>query len=237
MFFELCAAYVHQEASEKELKKAETNSYEHVKLLLDLIGENSCVIGNGQCLPNGLLFNVAVHTMRKNIIVRSVDLRKTGEEPKHVFNLCGRSDVIALLPGRLIVSRMNTRYVIEVKVKGFKLNEALKESYLQLVGLSIDNNNTSPPVILTDLNEKHYVLCLEVEDSLSLKFRLSIKQFPSLLLCIQRCRALANLPCITTRFGSAPTPPSSLQSDAGGNNYGSDEEAESVFGKCIIDEH
>ena len=201
------------------------------------IGESPSIVGNGQALPNALLFNVDVYTMRKNILIRSAELRKTGEEPKHVFNLSGRSDLVALMPGKSNVSRMNTRYAIEVKVKGFKLNEALKEAYLQLVGLSVDNNNTSPPVILTNLNEKHYVLCLKLEDSLALRFKLCIHQFPSLVMCIQRCRDLASRPCITARFGSPPTPVPSMQgesSDAAGDE--GDYELDGTLGNCVLEE-
>ena len=97
---------------------------------------------------------------------------------------------------------MTIRYVIEVKVKGFELNMALKEAYLQLVGLNVSNDNTSPPVILTDLQEEHYVLRLELLDPAALKFRLCILKSPSLVMCIQRCRALASRTCFTTTFGS-----------------------------------
>ena len=78
---------------------------------------------------------MAVHTLRKNIHIRSTELRNTGEEPKHLFNLSSRCDLVALLPGKVNVSRMNTRYVIEVKVMGFKVNMALKEAITTLLRL------------------------------------------------------------------------------------------------------
>ena len=199
------------------------------------IGESVSIVGNGQALPHALLFNVDVYTTRKKIFIRSAERRKSGLEPKLVFNLSGRSDLVALLPGKSNVSRMNIRYVIEVKISGFKINEALNEAYLQLVGLSVNNMNTSPPVILTDLNEEHYVLCLELGDPLALKFKLCIHQFPSLVMCIQRCRALASRPCITARFGSPPTRASSMQgksSDAAGDE--GDDEVDGTLGDCVI---
>lgn len=174
--------------------------------------------------------------MRKNILIRSAELRKTGTEPKHLFNLSGRSDLVALLPDKVNVTRMNTRYVIEVKVKGFNVRTALKEAYLQLVGLSVGNNNSSPPVILTDLNEVHYVLCLELNDPVTLKFELCIHQFPSLVMCIQRCRALARRPCITASFGSPPTPASSMQ---GASSDAADDEVEdeqNCLGGCVLED-
>jgi hypothetical protein len=134
---------------------------------------------------------------------------------------------------------MNTRYAIEIKPKGFKLREALKEAYLQLVGLSVSNNNTSPPVILTDLNDKHFVLCFELEDPVHRKFKLCIDQFPSLVMCIQRCRALANKPCFTTCFGSPPLAPPSMQ-EGSNEEVGDDEDDEEwegeVVGNCWLED-
>jgi hypothetical protein len=224
-----------QGINETQLKVLETKSYAPLSEFLLSIGESSLVVGNGKNLPNGLLFNVAVHSMRKSVNIRSAELRKTGEEPKHVFNLTGRTDLITFLPGKTIPSRMNTRYAIAIKAKGFNLSEALKEAYLQLVGLSVDNNNTSPPVILTDLDKNHFVLCFEPEDLVLLKFKLCIVQFPTLVMCIQRCRALANKPCFTARFGSPPTPsPSMLE---GSDGFQDDEECEDeMVGHCILED-
>ena len=184
-------------------------------------------------VPHALLFNVAVLTMRKSIHVRSSELRKTGEEPRHVFNLTGRSDLACLFPETIEVCRMNIKFVIEVKVKGFRVVEALKEAYLQLVGLNVDNMNTSPAVILTDLDSKHYVLWLDIVDYTTLKFKLCIHSFSDLRFCIESCRALSERPCITSRFGSPPMPLTSLR---GGSSDADDddEETSSLFGKCSL---
>lgn len=177
-------------------------SYPSLNFFLNSVGESPHIISNGQGLPNRLLYDVTVHIIRKNIHIRNGELSKLGTEPKYVINLSGRTDIVVLLPGKVNVTRMNIRYVIEVKVKGFEFNMALKDAYLQLVGLNVSNINTSPPVILTDLQEEHYVLCLELNDSATLKFKLCIHKFPSLVMCIQRRRALASRACFTTSFGS-----------------------------------
>ena len=173
---------------------------------------------------------MAICSKRKNIEIRNAELRKTSEEPKHVFNLSGRCDLITLFPGKTNINRMNIRYAIEVKVKGFNLKEALRETYLQLVGLSVANRNTSPPVMLTDLSESHYVLFLELLDRVTLKFKLRIQSFPSLVMCIQRCRALASRPCITENFGSSPSPTSSTYEESDVDC----DAIESALGNCSL---
>ena len=130
----------------------------------------------------------------------------TGDEPRYVFNLSGRTDIVVLLPGKTNVSRMNTRYVIEIKTRMHDTSKALREAYLQLVGLSIENGCTSPPVLLTDLSNMHYVLYFELPDRVKRKFKLCIEQHPTLLLSIRRCRLLARRPCLTANFGYTPSP-------------------------------
>lgn len=200
MFFP--CLFLFQEANENQLKKLEMCNYPSLVKFLNSIGESPHIISNGQGLPNGLLYDVTIHKIRKNIHIRNGELSKLGTEPKYVLNLSGRTDIVVLLPGKVNVTRMNIRYVIEVKVKCFELNMALKEAYQQLVGLNVRNNNTSPPVILTDFQEEHHVLCLERNDLVALKFKLCIHKSPSLVMCIQRCRALASRACFTIRFGS-----------------------------------
>jgi hypothetical protein len=103
---------------------------------------------------------------------------------------------------------MNIQYAIEVKPKGFAVRESLKEVYLQLLGLNVDNSHASPHVLLTDLVDTHYILFLEMINDNPLSFRLCIETSSSLELIIRRCSVLARRACVTRRFGSGPTPPS-----------------------------
>ena len=170
------------------------------------IGENPVIVADGQQLPCSLLYDVFVYSKRNSISHRRRDLRTTGDELSYLFNLSGRTDIVVLLPGKINVSRMNTRYAIQIKTKMPDSSEALREAYLQLVGLSVENGCTSPPVLLTDLNNTHYILYFELPDRVKRKFKLRIEQHPTLILSIRRCRVLARRLCVTANFGYTPSP-------------------------------
>lgn len=141
--------------------------------------------------PNCVLFDVDIYNMRLSVLsLGSAELRIPGVEPKLRFRLSGRSDLVVLQPGRENVSRLNLRYAIVVKVNlGFNVNESLREAYLQLVGLNADNNNSSPPVLLSDLNDIHFVLYLELKDSSNSHYFLRIEKSTCLISSIRRCCA------------------------------------------------
>ena len=232
------------DATAKGTEKSEASSYAPFKTYLTGIGENPVIVCNGQNLPDGslgLLFNKPVFSMRKNLEIRSCELRKTGLEPKHQLNLSGRTDLVVLKPGESVVLRMTTAYAIEVKPPKFNLNSALKESYLQLVGLSVANRRTSPSVLLTDLKLSHYVLYFELPDPIALNYILRIDKCPNLALSIHLCRELSGRECITTNFGTPPTPPPSqlAGSDSFGDIAGAVdaselEEEALVLGACVL---
>ena len=188
------------------VKRLEASSYAPFQAFLLSIGENPVIVADGQRLPCGFLYDVLVYSKRNRISCQRGDLHMTGDEPRYVFNLSGRTDIVVLLPDKTNVSRMNTRFAIKIKSKMPDACEALSEVYLQLVGLSVENGCTSPPVLLTDLNNIHYVLYFELPDRVKRKFKLCIEQHPTLLLSIRRCRVLARRPCFTANFGYTPSP-------------------------------
>jgi hypothetical protein len=171
------------------------------------VGVNAFDISHGQCLPHGHLFTTGVYTLRKKAGVSSVTLRLTGEEPKLKFNITGTSDIIVLSSKTSNLSRTECRYCIEVKrvqdMTGDALtNKALREGVLQLIGLNVQNVYVSPPVIVTNLNGKHFLLFISKEDKgeHSISFRLNIR------------------PCVMQLFGSPPTPEPSTYGDDGSND-------------------
>lgn len=78
-------------------------------------------------------------------------------------------------------------------------------NYLQLLGLNVDNSNSSPSVLLTDLVGTHYVLFLEIVQQDPYEVKLCIETSTSLHMIIRRCQQIGERPCITRRFGSGPT--------------------------------
>ena len=152
-------------SGEGDLKIKESKSYAPLEQYVTTATNSSVkIIADGSGLPHGLLFDVRLHTLRPTVGVRCNELRKQAIEPRHIFNLSGRSDLV-VLKADSPMTRTTVSYCIEVKtVDGMaNENECLREAFLQLVGLNAYNPYTSPAVILTNLNRKHYILYLDIE--------------------------------------------------------------------------
>mmetsp|Transcript_14141 Transcript_14141/g.21092 ORF Transcript_14141/g.21092 Transcript_14141/m.21092 type:complete len:380 (-) Transcript_14141:109-1248(-) len=190
-------------------KKNEFLSYEPLLKYLQANNMNAFMINNGQLLPNGLLFDVLIHSLKSDITLKSKDLRMTGDEPRCKFHLMGRSDLVILTPDSHVISRQTTATAIEVKPVGFNVKEGLREAALQLIGLNVDNNTISASVLLTNLAKTHYVIYLKAVDINKQKFKLVVKSFEAFHDAIAMVHLLHGRPCITKHFGSPPTPESS----------------------------
>jgi hypothetical protein len=90
-------------------------------------------------------------------------------------------------------------------------NQVLREAFLQLVGLNVKNTETSPAVVLTDLNSKHYVLYLELigDPERSLQYALKIHSSTELRDVLMFANEKGRRRCITGRLGTMLTPPQS----------------------------
>lgn len=109
----------------------EASSYgplvDYLKLTAHL---NALAIPNGEGLPNRLLFDMNVFSLKKDTRVRSKLLRQTADEPRLMFRIKGRTDVVVIPPGGVYAIRVTVRIAIEVKPPGFKKSEALREAFL-----------------------------------------------------------------------------------------------------------
>eukprot|EP01038_Epipyxis_sp_PR26KG_P017097 gene17097-23525_t len=65
----------------------ESASYEPLQKHLMIVSE-------GQGLPDGILYREELWTLKKNTSLRSVELRKSGEEPIFKYILYGRTDLV-----------------------------------------------------------------------------------------------------------------------------------------------
>ncbi len=186
-----------------------------LKCLKDYFSARAVDISSGAELPHGHFFKTAVHTLRPRINISSAELRLTGKEPRLKFTVTGRSDIAVLRSERSILSRTDCIYCIEVKrvadMKGeAKINMALREGVLQLIGLNAANSYASPSVIVTNLNQLHYLIFICRNDEAEmLSFSLSIHKFDSIFQAVYHARLLSRRGCVTHLFGSAPTPPPS----------------------------
>jgi hypothetical protein len=202
--------------SQVEVDKAddvnvEKASYQPLVDYLNTVAQlTACQVSNGASLPNRLLFDTYVYTLKTDVRRRSKVLRLTGDEPRCKFHLLGRTDVVVLIPGSVSISRQTVCVAVEVKPEGFHVNEGLREAFLQLIGLNVANEIRSSSVILTNLAQTHFVLYLECDQSINpLRFKLVVKKYTAFNQALWMAMSLKNRPCITKHFGAAPTPESS----------------------------
>jgi hypothetical protein len=195
----------------------EASSYEPlVNYLKSTAKLNALAVPNGAGLPNRLLFDMFVYSLKSDVRLRSEALRKTADEPRKKFHIMGRTDVVVIIPGSVSATRQATCIAIEVKPAGFNVKEALREAFLQLIGLNVANEIRSPCVILTNLAQTHYVLYLVCVDTFRLRFELALKTYNSFNQALWMAVSLTDRKCVTKHFGAAPTPESStLDSDSG----------------------
>jgi hypothetical protein len=137
----------------------EVMSYEKVKAFISSVGEVAKVIGNGQQLTNGLLFDQSIWTLRPK------DPRIRGQRVNLRHIVRGRSDVAVLSedPGEGKILPWMVKFLIEVKTaKGLSSNGSKAEAMVQLIGLNAASERRSPPVVLTNLVQTHSVFYLKL---------------------------------------------------------------------------
>jgi hypothetical protein len=194
--------------------KSEQDSYVPLQefLLRKLI--NSCVVGSGSGLPRGLLFNVDVYTLKPRLNITSNTLRETGQEPRLLFRLRGRTDLVVVTHADAPLVNANIKYFIEIKtVKDFKASISLREAILQLIGGNVGAQYHSPPVLLTNLVTHHYVLYVIQEKNPNdlLAYSLKVLKMTTLEQCLTFLEShTAQMRSVTRDFARMPTPRASI---------------------------
>lgn len=110
-------------------------------------------VSSGQGLLDGNLFHEELWTLKKDPFAGPRQLR---------FIVRGRTDFVRIEQNNGNLSRINQRYLVEVK-KGDIGEPALREAFVQLIGANTANTHHSPPVFLTNLQRSHYVLFITLE--------------------------------------------------------------------------
>jgi hypothetical protein len=139
----------------------EMQSYTPVCEFLEGLGVFAKVVGNGQQLTDGLLYEQDIWTLRQE------DPLTHGQHIhlRHVVK--GRTDVVVLSEdaGNGPIGRWMVKFAVEVKtVEGMRKSKSgsRSESLVQLIGLNADNPVRSPPVLLTNLASTHSVFYLNL---------------------------------------------------------------------------
>lgn len=217
-------------------------SASYAPLLKHLSDHGICAvsIADGQGLPDGLLYHEELWTLKRNTTLRSEDLRKTGEEPIFKYILQGRTDLVRKKHSEDPLGKSNNRYFIEVKrVEDFVEEDSLREAVLQLIGGNACNSFHSPPVLLTNLAKKHYVLFISLvgDPTLELKFKLNVVQMPTFGVALAFVEELtADMKSVTLHLGRKPTPVSSPPKAKDASEPKEDEEIAERFGSVSLEE-
>lgn len=231
---------------DKEEKVNEIKSYEPFGSYLLKMGISARDISSGKGLPDRNFFEVTIHTLRKKLGVRSEELRKDGTEPRFIFRLHGRSDFAVLLDdvaADFPIGRTHIKYCVEIKTVNSMstdsgTNSSLREAVLQLVGLNVYNDRTSPSVVVTNLNKKHYVLFITKGDKplIKLEYFLNIYRVKTLSLALAFANYLSSREPITIDFCRRPSPFNSPLSRKVDESEDIDDDMESVTLERIDEE-
>jgi len=194
--------------------KLESESYEPLKEFLLSKSIHTQIIGNGTGLDKGLLYEVDIFSLKPRSVSSEV-LRATNEEPKHIFKLSGRTDLVTLANPNIPIINGNVKYFIEIKtVDGFKEKISIREAILQLIGGNVGALYHSPPVFLTNLNKYHYVFYIsQVPDESIFYHKLNVYKMATFGEAIKfledHTRVLRS---VTRDFARMPTPRPSIKS-------------------------
>jgi hypothetical protein len=171
------------------------------------------MIGEGDALPDGLLYYERLWTLKRNILLRSADLTKTGEGSIFKYTLQGRTDLVIKKYMDQPLGKFNNRYFVEIeREEDFVEEESLREAVLQLIGGNACNSFHSPPVLLTDLAKMHYVLYISLlgDPTVELRFKLNVVRMPSFGVALAFVEErTAEMKSVTLHLAGKPPPPSS----------------------------
>jgi hypothetical protein len=169
-------------------------------------------VSNGQNLMNQLLFETRLWSIRQYDVFN----KKKGNVAFR-GTVKGRTDIVILRQRRQFIGyilRNEVGFAIEVKtpgdMNGAKLNSAVREATIQVIGLCGDNCYTTPCVVLTDFSNKFFVVYLSLETRFPLKYEINIQKCSSIAAAINFAIVQSSNECISADFGRPDTPSESL---------------------------
>ena len=228
--------YVHQ----WKKGQSEPASYNGLQEHLHTHGIDTVVVGEGQGLPDKLLYHEELWTLKKNTSLRSEDSRKTGEELIFKYILEGRTDLVRTRDSADPLGKSNNRYFIEIKrVVDFVEEDSLREAVLELIGGNASNSFHSPPVLLTNLATMHYVLYISLasDPTVALRFKLNVVKMPTFGVALAFVEErTAKMKSVTLHLGRKPTPPPSPSKAKNASEPNDDEDTTESFGNASLEE-
>jgi hypothetical protein len=164
------AAEVRDKISPLKKKESfeEKESYGPIVEFLKKIGQVAYIVADGENLSNKLLYHHAIYT------IRAKDPSVHGQNVTYLRKLKGRTDLVILtddfpvIDGHSTILRSQVKVLIEIKTpETMSLTGSLHEAMLQLIGANVANDLRSPPVVISNLRQTHYVLYLSKESTIA----------------------------------------------------------------------
>jgi len=177
----------------------EATGYPAVENYLQLLNLQTSIVADGEKLANGLLYDLYIYSLRRRDGLTC--------RPRCRYHLTGLTDIIVVEDE--VISRSTTKFAVEVKpvlqmTGEAKINQALREAFIQLVGLNADNDDHSPPVVLTNLVGQHFVLYFDLGNG---RYKLKIRKFDRFEFAIHYVvSTLMDRPSVTADLFRGPTP-------------------------------
>lgn len=161
-------------------------------------------VSEGQFCVEELLYNSDVYTCRNE---NPMTTRAQKVFLRH--RVQGRTDIVVLnreRHGSRILRNM-IKFAIEIKtVAGYKQSTSgcMREAQLQLIGLNAFNTNNSPPVILTNLANKHQVVYLDKDQEW--RYLIRVQDCTTFAAAVHFANSTASNPSISHHFSRPTTP-------------------------------
>ena len=161
-------------------------------------------VSEGQFCVEKLLFSSDINTRRND---NPMTVR--GQKVFLRHRVQGRTDIFVLNRDhhRGHILRNMVKFAIEVKtVVDFSRSTSgcMREAQLQLIGLNAFNTNNSPPVVLTNLAERHQVVYLDRDQECW--FLIKVQHCDSFAAAVHFANSKASRSCISHHFSRPTTP-------------------------------
>eukprot|EP01038_Epipyxis_sp_PR26KG_P015397 gene15397-20766_t len=169
-------------------------------------GYNALNVSNGADLPHGQLYNVKIYEPL------SCDMFPMALR----YQLGGRTDII-VMKRKHRNNRMKMKFFINIKrvtdmETDSQIQLSLREAFLQLLGMNSYNPYCSPPGVLTNLQNKNFVLYFAYDDE-DEEYKLMIIECKSFDRAVDLADEMSNRPSCTNNLGVGNAPPQVYKND------------------------
>ena len=190
----------------------ESASYPHVVQFLQGVGCCAYCVAEGERLTGSdkNLFKTDIYTLRpKNPTIHGQPVHK-------IHTVSGRTDIVVLTrdymtEGHTKIEPWMVKILIEVKTmdamkRSTSRKPCRREAAIQLVGINAANYRRSPPVIMTNLANVHYVLYIVRVEGVAHEYNIIDQECKDFASAVHFALKIADRECVTVDFSRRATP-------------------------------